>query len=729
VFIAAAGSSNILQFMITRTWRSALPSAGTNRIYSCDFVWNGAPAAGRASRGCITVKFLTALLCLLPFSHAFPALLLRETFDYTNGPLTVVSGGAWSQHSGNTANQVNVASGEAQLTSGESEDVNRAFLGQPFPTNGATRVFYARFTARFTSLPSAGGAWFAAFKDGSDTGFRARIFALTSGAINGQFRLGLSATTNSAATVTNTTDLALNTPFTVVLRLANTNSAATLWLNPASEGDPSIATTEAASPFTVAAFAFRQNTGMGTLTIDDLVVAPTFAEATAAASLVTPFLETEPPSQIVPRGSNVVFTAAASGAAPLRYQWLFNEQPVPGATNTALALTNLALAAHGNYRIAVTNVFGTMTSAPALLNVSITMTGATNVALTLLNYNAHGAAIPDWSTNSPQVQAIGQQVQFLDPDIITFQEIPMTNSGWTQMTNFVTAFRPGYYLATNSGHDGFIRSVILSRFPITRSAKWLDGIPLTSFGDSGFFTRDLFEAEIAVPGWPQPLHVFTTHLKSGQADDETLKRAAEARAISNFFANTFRPANPLRPYLLTGDMNEDVNNPPDGGAALPTLANLPTDLRIATPLNPQSGSHLTFSIRATSLTRRYDYVLPNALLFTNLLDGQIFRTDLATNISPALPGDATNASDHLPVFVRFQNPYAVPPRIFSFNMSNAVVRMNWSAVPGGRYRVEASTNLPAWTPLATNLLATNEVLSFTTNASGAARFLRVRTEP
>jgi endonuclease/exonuclease/phosphatase family metal-dependent hydrolase len=692
-------------------------------------VWNGAPVACRASRGCITLKFLAAFLCLLPFSHAFPALLLRETFDYTNGVLTVVSGGAWAQHSGNTANQVNVTGGEVQLTSGESEDVNRPILGQPFPTNGATRIFYARFTARFTSLPSAGGAWFAAFKDGSDTGFRARAFALTSGATNGQFRLGLSTLNNGAATITNTTDLALNTPFTVMLRLANTNSAATLWLNPVSEGDPSITTTEAASPFTVAAFAFRQNTGMGTLTIDDLVVAPTFIEATAASSLVTPFLESEPQSQTVARGSNVVFTAIASGSVPLRFQWLFNEQPVPGATNTTLTLTNLALAAHGNYRLAVTNIFGAMTSAPALLNVSITMTDATNAALTLLNYNAHGAAIPDWSTNSPQVQAIGRQVQFLDPDIITFQEIPMTNSGWMQMMNFVNAFRPGYFLATNSGHDGFIRSVILSRFPITRSAKWLDGIPLNSFGDSGFFTRDLFEAEIAVPGWPQPLHVFTTHLKSGQAGDDTLKRAAESRAISNFFVNTFRPANPLRPYLLTGDMNEDVNIPPDGGAALPTLTSLPTGLRIATPVNPQSGSHLTFSIRATNLTRRYDYVLPNALLFTNLIDGHVFRTDLATNISPALPGDATNASDHLPVFVRFKNPYALLPRILNFGVSNAVARMNWSAVIGGRYGIEASTDLPAWTPFATNLLTTNEVLSFSTNASGTARFFRVRTEP
>ena len=669
------------------------------------------------------------MVCVLVYTRAHAAVLLRETFSYSNGPLTTVSSGAWAQHSGTTPAQVNVTGGAAQLTSSETEDVNRPLFGQPYPTNGAIKVFYARFTARFTALPTTGGAWFACFKDTSSSGFRARVFALTSGAAAGQFRLGLSTSNNSIAAVTNSTDLALNTPFTVVLRLTNTSSVATLWLNPANESDPSITTAEPETPFTVAGFAFRQNTGMGTLTIDDLVIAPTFAEATAASSLTVPFLDLEPPSQLVARGSNMTFTASASGAAPLRYQWLFREQPISGATSTSLSLTNLLLAQQGYYRVAVTNPFGAVTSAPALLDLSMALTDATNVALTLLTYNCHGSTIADWSTNSAQVQAIGRQVQFLNPDVITFQEIPNTNNGMSQMTNFITAFRPGFFLATNSGSDGFIRSVILSRFPITRSAKWLDGVSLNSFGYSGFFTRDLFEAQIAVPGWPQPLHVFTTHLKSGQGDDETAKRRAETRAISNYFVNGFLLTNSLHPYLLTGDFNEDANNPPEGGAVMPALTSVPVGLRLATPLNPIMGEVRTFSIRSLPLNSRYDYVLPCSLLLNNLNDGQVFRTDLATNLSTALPGDAAAASDHLPVFVRFANPFASPPSITSFSVSNGVAKLNWSAVAGGRYRVEASTNLPAWTPLATNLLATNGVVSFGTNAAGAQLFLRVRTEP
>lgn len=668
------------------------------------------------------------MLCVLLYRHAQAAVLLSESFDYTNGPLTTVSGGAWVSHSG-IAQQVEATNGAVHLTGSESEDVNRLLAGQPYLPGGTTHIFYARFVARFTALPAPSGEWFASFKNTSATGFRGRVFALTTGATPGQFRLGLSSGDNNAPTVTNQTDLALHTPFTVVLRFANTNSATTLWLNPSSENDPALTTTEAAAAFTVVAVGLRQAAGIGTLTLDDLVVGTTFADVLSGSSPVAPFLSTAPQSQMMARGSNVTFAAAATGTAPLRFQWLFNGAAIPGATNTSLSLTNLSLAQQGDYRVAVTNLAGATTSAPAALTITVTASTNGPAACTLLSYNTKGNSVSDWSTNSPQVQAIGRQVQFLDPDIITFQEIPNTNNGMSQMTNFVAMFRPGFFLVTNSGSDNFIRSVILSRFPITRSTKRLDGVSLNGFGYSGFFTRDVFEAEIAVPGWPQPLHVFTTHLKSGQGNDETLKRGAETRAISNFFANGFLLTNALHPYLLTGDFNEDVNEPPKDGTALPTLTSAPTGLRLLTPLNPFTGSARTFNIRSLPLDSRYDYVLPCALLLTNVIDGQVFRTDLAPNISPALPGDATNASDHLPVFVRFANPFAVPPRITSFAVSNSVARMSWSAVAGGRYRVEASTNLPTWTPLATNLLATNGVLSLSTNATGAQRFLRVRTEP
>ena len=263
-------------------------------------------------------------------------------------------------------------------------------------------------------------------------------------------------------------------------------------------------------------------------------------------------------------------------------------------------------------------------------------------------------------------------MRHLQPDVITFNEVPYTNS-W-QMTNFVAAYLPGYALAANSGTDGFLRSVIMSRHPIVRSQKWLDGVSLAAFGyTNGNFTRDLFEAEIAVPGYGQHLHVFTSHLKALSDSESAQRRGAEASAISNFFVNTFLPGKGQRPYLLTGDLNEDVAKPPSTSRQpIARLANAATGLQLTTPLNPITRSERTFSIRA-SLSERIDYIMPGALLFTNLTNSLVFRTDQLTPLPGDLLGtDSRTASDHLPVLLQFRNPYDVPFRITSWSVSSGV---------------------------------------------------------
>ena len=352
-----------------------------------------------------------------------------------------------------------------------------------------------------------------------------------------------------------------------------------------------------------------------------------------------------------------------------------------------------------------------------------------SAAFSVLTYNTHGNHVEDWSTNSPQVRAIGRQMQHLQPDIVTFQEIPFTNTH--EMVDFVLAFLPDYQLATNSGTDGFIRSVILSRFPITRSQKWLDGADLAPFGyTNANFTRDLFEAQLAVPGFPQPLHIFTTHLKAGTTDsDDAARRAAEASAISNYFVSVFLTTNSLHPYLLTGDLNEDFAHPATGSLQPIQRLTNNTGLYLTTPMNPVSGGEQTFSIRGT-LNRRYDYVLPNGLLFTNLVSSQVFRTDLFTNPStPLLVTDSTTASDHLPVLVTFANPYGRPFRIHTMTSSNATVTLSWETVPGQIYNVERSTNLLIWTSHASNLLATSGNLTNCTAPASSGQYFRVRREP
>ncbi|MFZ0826152.1 MAG: endonuclease/exonuclease/phosphatase family protein [Verrucomicrobiia bacterium] len=672
------------------------------------------------------VLALAAFLVSAPLADA--ALLLDEAFNYPDGPLVTVSGGVWAHHSGSVTGEVVVASGRVLLNEANTEDVNASLAGQPYPASGTTNVFYASFTVKFTALPASGGAYFAHFKDAS-TGFRARIWALTSGAAAGKFRLGISSTSGTVISATVPMDLSLNTDYSIVTRLVNSNSVGTLWINPAAEGDSGVSTGESVSTFTVVSYALRENTGEGALSLDNLRVGTSFADVVSGESGQPPAITVQTQNQTVTNGADATFSVNATGTPPLTFQWQCNGTNLPGAVSSNLALTGVTFAQAGIYVVVVTNTAGSTLSDPVALSVWCTAAPA----FSYLTYNVHGNGLTNWSTNLWHVQAIGRQMQYLNPDIITFNEIPVTNNCTAQMVDFVTAFRPGYYLVTNSMDDGYIRSVILSRFPIIASTSRLHGSDLTPYGYTGSgFTRDLFEAQVSVPGFPQPLHVFTAHLKSATDADSSAKRAAEAGAVSNFFATVYLPASGQQPYVLSGDMNEDILRPPASNPqSLQRLVAVPTGLQLTTAINSLTGSEQTWSIQDTNaLTKRYDYILPCGSLFSNVVASQVFRTDLLYPVPPNLySNDDKIASDHLPVFMVFANPFNTPFRLLSLGLTNQIVSLKWEAASNWQYLLEVSSNLTTWTPWVSNLIATGADFTFTTNASDGAQFFRVRRAP
>ncbi len=78
-----------------------------------------------------------------------------------------------------------------------------------------------------------------------------------------------------------------------------------------------------------------------------------------------------PPRSINRRlGEGVAFTTSAAGTPPLSYQWFYNDQPVPQATNSGLFIVNLSATDAGRYTVRVSNAYGTSLSAPAFLTVN-----------------------------------------------------------------------------------------------------------------------------------------------------------------------------------------------------------------------------------------------------------------------------------------------------------------------------------------------------------------------
>ena len=93
------------------------------------------------------------------------------------------------------------------------------------------------------------------------------------------------------------------------------------------------------------------------------------AAAVAVTFVLPPVITLQPVSQTVALGGSVQFAAAASGAAPLAFQWHFNGVPVAGGggQGSEFGIQNVQLAQAGSYRVRVSNAVGAAWSEPALL--------------------------------------------------------------------------------------------------------------------------------------------------------------------------------------------------------------------------------------------------------------------------------------------------------------------------------------------------------------------------
>ncbi len=87
-------------------------------------------------------------------------------------------------------------------------------------------------------------------------------------------------------------------------------------------------------------------------------------------TVTAPTITTQPASRTVTAGANVTFTVAASGTAPLSYQWQKDSVNLAGATSATLTLSSVTSANAGSYRAVVSNSAGSATSAAATLTVN-----------------------------------------------------------------------------------------------------------------------------------------------------------------------------------------------------------------------------------------------------------------------------------------------------------------------------------------------------------------------
>ena len=263
-------------------------------------------------------RFLTLCASAFLATQLEAQVLLQDDFTYADGPTTDVSAGKWSSHSG-TAGSSFVAGGKLQVFGSRSEDIN-ASLG----TTNESGTVYASFVVNCTTVPNAGGAYFAHFKDSGTSNFRGRTWALApAGTAARSLAAGITAAGSppTAAVSVFPLDLATNVNYRVVIAYDGVNFLGTLWVDPVSTVDQNVPTFDVTTTLGLSTFAFRQATGGGSLLVDDLYVANTFEEVNLGA-VKAATVHYQPLAAItVDNFASTNFGCVAGGAGTVTFQW------------------------------------------------------------------------------------------------------------------------------------------------------------------------------------------------------------------------------------------------------------------------------------------------------------------------------------------------------------------------------------------------------------------------
>jgi len=205
-----------------------------------------------------------------------------------------------------------------------------------------------------------------------------------------------------------------------------------------------------------------------------------------------PVITFQPLGRKVNPGSSFMTSVRVTGTLPLKYQWRFNEQEIPNATNTFLVVFNVQYVQAGNYSVRVTNLLGSVTSLNAILIVnhpptansqSLSLDEDTSIAITLSGSDVDGDALAYIIVTLPAHGFLTRKGPLIyipahnynGPDSFTFR----VNDGMLDSTPATVSIS---VLPVNDPPVAQSQSLAVNEdttLPITLTAFDVDGDPLT----------------------------------------------------------------------------------------------------------------------------------------------------------------------------------------------------------------------------------------------------------
>ena len=200
-----------------------------------------------------------------------------------------------------------------------------------------------------------------------------------------------------------------------------------------------------ASSFTTGAETTADNNAQFSVQVSNSAGSATSGAAvlTVTSPVVAPSITTQPASQSITSGKTAALSVAATGTAPMTYQWSKGGVAISGATSSSY--TTPALTATAQFTVTVSNGAGSATSNPA----TVTVTAASTL---LLNSNVSSV-----SFGNVNVAATGTQTVTLTnagTAAVTISNVSVTGAGFNatgasgvilnpgQTTNLTTTFTP-----------------------------------------------------------------------------------------------------------------------------------------------------------------------------------------------------------------------------------------------------------------------------------------------
>jgi hypothetical protein len=398
-----------------------------------------------------------------------------------------------------------------------------------------------------------------------------------------------------------------------------------------------------------------------------------------------PSILTQPQNQSVASGANVTFGVTARGLPVLSYQWQLNGIPLPGETNSLLQLLAVNTNRVGNYRVVVSNPYGSTTSQEATLMVDGTGCGSFEADVAPRPNGNNAVTVSDW------VQ-VGRVIAGLDTVLNSceFQRVdcaPRTNAilgtlplgdgrlsvaDWTQAGRYAAAVDPltqaggpitpaaptGNRAVLPAGHsakdDGLVRSVRLAGCTAAQGQAFSVPVELTALGGENALG-------FSVQFDPTRLTYQGVSLADGAAGTALQVNASQA----------------------------------DGGSVGVVLAK-----SIGQSFAAGTASVVRVQFRATGATGT------NQVGFS---DAPVWREVADVNADP-------QPAAYLAGTVRVVLPGRLSPDV---RLAPGSVELRLTGEPGERYRVEVSPDLTHWTTVATVAAGADPVVVRDSAAGGA----------